>query len=160
MKRYLIILLIVFSCKSTKKQLVESNRIDQEIISVSTEELVVDLGNVTKKTIITETTTKKYEPIKGTDILKPTTTTVTTTEINEVENKNNTLKKAIEENNSNLSSFDSLNLEKETEGMEVVEEIVGGITGAFIGIIAQYIIGAILFVILLSVISKLFKKNK
>ena len=150
----------MFSCKSTKKQLVESNRIDQEIISVSTEELVVDLGNVTKKTIITETTTKKYEPIKGTDILKPTTTTVTTTEINEVENKNNTLKKAIEENNSNLSSFDSLNLEKETEGMEVVEEIVGGITGAFIGIIAQYIIGAILFVILLSVISKLFKKNK
>ena len=149
----------MFSCKSTKKQLVESNRIDQEIISVSTEELVVDLGNVTKKTIITETTTKKYETIKGTDILKPTTTTVTTTEINEVENKNNTLKKAIEENNSNLSSFDSLNLEKETEGMEVVEEIVGGITGAFIGNIAQYIIGAIFFVILLIVISKLFRKS-
>ena len=162
MKRYTFVFLVLlsFSCKSTKKNLVESNRVDQDIISVTTEEITTDLGNVTKKTIITETVTKKYEVVDGTDIVKPSTVTTITTEVEEKENKNQSIKKAIEEDNISLNSFDSLYLDKETEGMEVVEEIVSGVTGAFIGDIAKYIIGAIFFVILLILLSKLFKERK
>lgn len=135
----------------------ESNRTSEEIISISVDEISTDLGNVLKKTIITETTTKKFEAVG--EVLKPITTTTIITEIEEVENKNQSIKKAIEENTFDLSSFDSLSLDKETEGMEVVEEIVGGITGALFGNMVQYIIGAIFLVILIFFISKLFRKK-
>lgn len=158
-KKYLFLLIILFSCKSTKKAVVENSRVDGEVISVSTSEIISDFGNVTKKTIITETTTEKYEEVEGTAIIKPVTTTTVITSIEESENKNQSIKKAIENNSIELSAFDSLSLDKETEGMEVVEEIVGGITGALIGDVTKWIIGGIFFIILLIVLSKLIRKK-
>lgn len=160
MNRYLIIFLILFSCKSTSKIIEQSNRIDEEIITINKNEIITDIGNVTKKTIITETNIIKYEPVKGTDIIKPVTTKTITTEIKEVQNKNKFTSKLSQKNNLDLSSFDTLSLDKQTEGMEVLEEIVGGITGGFIGDFAKYFISAIFFIILLIFIVKFIKSLK
>lgn len=159
MKRYLFILLILFSCKSTKRTLVENNRVESELVNLLRSEVITDLGNLTKKTTITETIIEKHEQVQGTNIIKPVATKTITTTIQESENKNQVIKKAIEEQSVEMIAFDSLFFDRETEGMEVVEEIVGGITGALFGNIFPYVISAIFIVILLMLIFRLFRKK-
>jgi len=133
--RYSILVLafIAFSCKSTKKNIVEVNRVNEELITANTRTINTDLGNVSKKTIITEVIKESFEKVDGSQEIKPVKVVTITTEIEETEKKNfvtesNSLEESIKKDN-----LDSLILNKETEGMEVVEEIIGGVTGAFIG---------------------------
>tara|TARA_R110000822_G_scaffold57267_3_gene144160 strand:- start:361 stop:867 length:507 start_codon:yes stop_codon:yes gene_type:complete len=156
---FLVVMLLAVSCKSTKKTIAEVNRTEQEFVSTTTREINTDLGKVTKKTIITEVVREKYELVDGTTEIQPTKTTTITTEVEEIENKNATIKKAIEVTAIDTETFDSLALDKETEGMEVIEEIVGGVTGAFVGDVTKWIIGTIFFVILIFIITKLLKRK-
>lgn len=156
---FLVTILLVLSCSSTKKNIVQGSRVEQELITSTKRELVTDLGELKKKTIITEVVRESYEVVAGTDQVQPTKTVTTTTEVIESENKNTTNQKAIEGSLIKLETFDSLTLNRETEGIEVVEEIVGGITGTFFGGITKWIIGTIFFVILLIFVKSLLKKR-
>jgi LAS superfamily LD-carboxypeptidase LdcB len=156
---FLVVMLLAVSCKSTKKTIGEVSRTEQESVDTIIREINTDLGKVTKKTVVTQVVNEKYELVPGTNEVQPTKTTTITTEVEEIESKRTTNKKAIEVTAIDAESFDSLALDRETEGMEVVEEIVGGITGAFIGDITKYIIGTIFFVILIIVVTRLLKKR-
>jgi len=155
----LVALLMSVSCKSTKKNIEEVSRTEQEFTSTTTKDVSTDLGKVTKKTTITQVVNEKYEVVSGTKEVQPIKTTIITTEVEEVENKSSTSKRFMEETVLDTGTFDSLSLGKETEGMEVVKEIVGGVTGAFIGDITKWIIGTIFLVILIFIITKLLRRK-
>jgi len=152
---FLAMAVFAFSCKSTKKQIEQSNRVQSEVVTISNRELNTDLGTFSRKTLITERTIESYD-----QNLLPIKETTVTTEVFESENKNVTIKKAIEGTQVNLESFDSLSFNKETEGMEIVEEIVGGITGKLFGGVTKWVIASIFFVILLIFVKSLIQNNK
>jgi hypothetical protein len=155
---FLVMALLAVSCKSTKRDAAQKKQINQEIVVSSVEEVSSDLGAITRNTIITEISSERFEKIG--EEFKPVTVITKKTEISERENKNKIESKVIEEAQDKRASLDSSYLKRETEGMDVVEGVVKGVTGAFVGDLIQYIIGGIFFIVFLFVSRKLIKSSR
>lgn len=160
----LVLILVLFSCKSIKKDkqqvIIEEVKTEQVVETKKEEEkVVVEVKEEGREEIIEEVLNSyAVFAVNGKEELKPIIKTTKTIERNGEKISIEVKEKAVS-NNLNIqkdASFkvDSLDLKKEGEGVEVIKEIVGGLADGILGLTGKVLIGGILLVILIRLIFK------
>lgn len=168
---YLIIIpFILFSCSSIKKNKILKQTNDIELsrnldTSVKKQDLKLQIQENNKETV-TEEKKETYEVfvVNGQEVLKEVVTTTTTTERNGVkfseETKSEVQDDATLKENATQNQTKDLNLQKESEGMNIVQEIIAGVFDGVLGPIGKGAIAIIFTVITLSIVIKVIRKLK
>jgi hypothetical protein len=162
--------LVLFSCKSIKKDKVlakqENINIKRELDnSVKKQDLKLQVQENNKE-VITETKEESHEVfnVNGQEVLKPVVKTTTVTEKNGVkfseEVKTEIQEDANLKENIDSNKSKSLDLQKESEGMNVVQEIISGVFDGVLGPVGKGAIAIIFTVLTLSIVIRVIRKLK